>query len=124
MATALSIFGVAFTAFCVWLTVRIFNRRERWAIWTLALTIGLPAIYVASFGPACWITAQPSLFHPGTIPHNPAMIVYCPLAALGRYGDEATRDKVGWWMTYRIPHGRSAVVPTNPIATEFFVVQH
>ena len=28
--------GTAFAAFCVWLTVRIVNRRERWAKWTLA----------------------------------------------------------------------------------------
>jgi len=26
-------------AFCVWLTVRIVNRRERWAKWTLAFAI-------------------------------------------------------------------------------------
>jgi hypothetical protein len=35
MAAALSIFGVAFAAFCMWLAVRIVNRRERWAKWTL-----------------------------------------------------------------------------------------
>ena len=31
MALALLIFGVASAAFCVWLTVRIVNRQERWA---------------------------------------------------------------------------------------------
>ena len=31
MAIALAIFGVSFAAFCVWLGVRIVNRRERWA---------------------------------------------------------------------------------------------
>ena len=36
MLLALSIFGVTFAAFCVWLTVRIISRRERWAKWTLA----------------------------------------------------------------------------------------
>jgi hypothetical protein len=52
MATALSIFGLAFAAFCVWLIVRVVNRRERWAKWTLAVVIGLPVVYLASFGPA------------------------------------------------------------------------
>jgi hypothetical protein len=36
MPLALLIFGVAFAAIGIWLTVRIVNRRERWAKWTLA----------------------------------------------------------------------------------------
>jgi hypothetical protein len=43
----LSTLAVAFAAFCVWLTVRIVNRRERWAKWTLAVVVGLPVLYVA-----------------------------------------------------------------------------
>jgi hypothetical protein len=31
MASTLAVFCVAFAAFCVWLGVRIVNRRERWA---------------------------------------------------------------------------------------------
>ena len=59
MNLALSIFTVAFAAFCVWLTVRVVNRRERWAKWTLVGTvIGLPVLYVVSFGPACWISSH------------------------------------------------------------------
>jgi hypothetical protein len=47
---------VAFTALCVWLGVRVCNRRERWAKWTLAsVSVGIPLLYFASFGPACWI---------------------------------------------------------------------
>ncbi len=30
--TFLQVLGAAFAAFCVWLAVRIVNRRERWAI--------------------------------------------------------------------------------------------
>ena len=53
MAIALLIFGVVFAA-CVWLAVRIVNRRERWAKWTLATVVALPVLYVAGFVPACW----------------------------------------------------------------------
>src|SRR5579872_1609403 len=62
MALALSIFGVAFAAFCVWLTVRIVNRKERWAKWTLAAAVAVPALYILSFGPTCWVSSrlQPS----------------------------------------------------------------
>ena len=46
---------MAFAAFCVWLTVRIVNRRERRAKWTLAGVIILPTLYVLSVGPAMWL---------------------------------------------------------------------
>ena len=41
---------VAFAAFCVWLTVRIVNRRERWAKWTLAVVVGMPVLVIAAVG--------------------------------------------------------------------------
>src|SRR5436189_311270 len=55
MSIALPALAVVLAAFCVWLTVRIVNRREGWAKWALATMIGMPALYVASFGPACWL---------------------------------------------------------------------
>src|SRR5258708_4393232 len=58
MALALSIFGVAFAATCVWLTVRVINRHERWAKWTLTMVAALPVFYVLSFGPASWIASR------------------------------------------------------------------
>ena len=54
--------ALAVAAFCVWLGVRVVNRRERWAKWTLATVIGMPVLYVASFGPACWINHQTRAF--------------------------------------------------------------
>lgn len=60
MIILLSSLAVAFAALCVWLTVRIVNRRERWAKWMLAAVTGLPVLYVASFGPACWIASHSS----------------------------------------------------------------
>ena len=57
MTLILIILVVAFPALCVWLIVRIVNRRERWAKRTLAAVVGVPVLYVASFGPACWITS-------------------------------------------------------------------
>jgi hypothetical protein len=53
MAVALSVFGVAFAAFCVWLAVRMVNRGRKpgRAFWAAALVVGL-MLYVASIGPA------------------------------------------------------------------------
>ena len=55
MTHLLPIIAIVFAAFCIWLTVRIVNRRERWAKRTLAAVVGLPLTYVLSFGPACWM---------------------------------------------------------------------
>jgi hypothetical protein len=60
MSVILPALAVAFIAFCIWLSVRIVNRRERWAKRTaVALVVSLPLLYVASFGPACWLVAAP-----------------------------------------------------------------
>lgn len=65
MELALPIFGLIFAAFCVWLAVRIVNRRERWAKWTLATIVGLPVLYAASFGPAWGKIIGPRRVMPG-----------------------------------------------------------
>jgi len=88
MSIILPALAVAFAAFCVWLGVRIFNRRERWAKWTLAAVVGLPLLYVASFGPACW-WFSPRVGLTGDCVDVPA--VYLPI---GRIYIEA--DHGGW----------------------------
>ncbi len=54
MSSPLPVLAVVFAAFCVWLTVRIINRRERWAKRT-ALALALAATYPLSFGPVSWL---------------------------------------------------------------------
>jgi hypothetical protein len=54
MSIVLPALAVAFPGICIWLVVRAYNRREVWAKWTLAGLVGLPVLYIASFGPACW----------------------------------------------------------------------
>jgi hypothetical protein len=49
--------AITFAAFCVWLTVRIVNRRERWAKRT-ALAVVVLLGYPLSFGPACWFCSR------------------------------------------------------------------
>jgi hypothetical protein len=58
MAIALAVFGVAFAAFCVWLTVRIVNRRERWARRTGIVMSLVVALYPPSIGPSWWLIHQ------------------------------------------------------------------
>jgi len=56
MALALSIFGVGFAAFCVWLTVRIVNRRKKpgKAFWATVVVV-MMMLYPLSVGPAEWM---------------------------------------------------------------------
>jgi hypothetical protein len=63
MAIALAIFGVAFAAFCVWLGVRIVNRRERWTKWT-AVVLALLAAYPLSIGPMFAVFVEPNKPNP------------------------------------------------------------
>jgi len=49
---ALAGVAVVFSAFVVWLAVRIINRRGRWAKRTAIAPAASPVIYVLSFGPA------------------------------------------------------------------------
>ncbi|HEY3965188.1 MAG TPA: hypothetical protein VGM05_11605 [Planctomycetaceae bacterium] len=64
MTILLPVLAVVFAAFCVWLTVRIVNRRERWAKWTLAGAVGVPVLYVASFGPIVWLADREIIAKP------------------------------------------------------------
>lgn len=46
----LAFLAVGLPTFCIWLVVRIVNRRERWAKWTMGALIAGSVLYVASFG--------------------------------------------------------------------------
>jgi hypothetical protein len=91
----------------VWLTVRIVNRRERWAKWTaIGIVVALPLLYVASFGPACWIRAA-SLNRQATIPS-----IYLPL---GR----ATTMMPGWFGDAMFAYARFGMPPSTRVFIPF-----
>jgi hypothetical protein len=58
MSDALPAFVTAFAAVCLWLAIRVVNRRQLWASWSLALAVSIPALYAVSFGPACWLNER------------------------------------------------------------------
>ncbi len=57
MEIALAVIGVALAAFCVWLGIRIFNRRERWAI-LLAVYV-MPTILALAWARAFYLWSRP-----------------------------------------------------------------
>jgi hypothetical protein len=97
MPIVVSMLGVAFAAFCVWLSIRITNRRERWARRTaLALALLLVA-YPLSIGPVAYVTVK--LDQPRWRPIA-WKTIYAPirLAPRPRWLTEAIVDYQGWWM--------------------------
>src|SRR5262245_47986468 len=117
----LSLTGVVLAAFFIWLTLRIVNR-ERWAKrMALVLVAGLPTLYVASFGPACWLTSQRDGLRRSQTPR--AMIIYYPLGALAAERDTVCSQSLRWWMTLTVPRLHMAVVPTNAAGTQFLEVE-
>src|SRR5579859_6985117 len=60
MRTILPILAVSFAAFSVWTTIRIVNRGKRHGttFWVVVSLFSLLALYLLSFGPACWIASR------------------------------------------------------------------
>jgi len=78
MTIVLLTLAVACAAFCVWLTVRIVNRREKpgKAFWITVAIVGVLAAYPLSFWPAVHLYAR------GVIPEQSMIVVYRPIRGL------------------------------------------
>jgi hypothetical protein len=115
MAIALSIFGVTVAAFCLWLAVRVFNRRERWAKWAL---IGLVLVlaYPLSFGPACWwFSAKRRVLAPndGTLVDlgfHYAPRIYWPIGKFFVLCPRSMQKMLDWYATL---DGHDVMIPTD-----------
>jgi hypothetical protein len=72
LCVAWGVIGAAYAAICIWLGVRLFNRRERWVKWTSVALAITPVLYVLSSGPMTMvafhtrITMTPSVLPDGT----------------------------------------------------------
>ena len=86
---------VVWAVFCVWLVVRVINRRQRWAKWTLGTVLAVPVVYAASYGPWMWYATA--------IKHDPKMMwpaFYRPLARVAWNGPFAApyTAYLNWWI--------------------------
>jgi len=84
MTILLPALTIAFAAFCVWLTVRIVNRRKKpgKAFWATATILAALIGYPLSFVPAVHLYAR------GMLPMDVAVVVYRPIRGMLH---EATR---------------------------------
>ena len=78
------------------ITLFCHSRRFRWAV--ISLAFGAPALYVASFGPACWIAAR----------HKPLCRIlreaYLPLGRVAHHWAPAF-DGLLWCGSIGMPEG-------------------
>jgi hypothetical protein len=92
MRIALPALSVLFAAICVWLGVRIFNRRERWTKW-LAATLAVPLLYIGSFGPWCWVMCRcEAIDEP-----NLCCWIYYPILRAWFDSGEVIDDSIDWY---------------------------
>ncbi|HEY3965282.1 MAG TPA: hypothetical protein VGM05_12075 [Planctomycetaceae bacterium] len=92
--------GVALIALCGWLTVRIVNRRERWAKWTAAALAGVVLLYPLSFGPATWLVLGdhvPEWFL------RPIENFYWPLLLISVHAPEPAGNVLVWYTKLWLP---------------------
>ena len=99
MTILLPALAVAFAALCVWLGVRIINRRERWAKWTLVGILSLLALYPFSCGPARCLYLKTGAPEWAWSVIDP---IYDPLWWVRESGPawlrEGMADYDGWWI--------------------------
>src|SRR5262245_3260594 len=89
------------------------DKPRRLRPWIVAALIGLPVLYVGSFGPACWLSAYPFGGCEGPLSSTPRkMIVYWPL---GRFADESNAIHRGlqWWATLGMRDNHFIWVPSD-----------
>jgi len=78
----------------------------------LAVLAAIPLLYVLSFGPACWITAQTIVG--GEVVPTRGMWFYWPLGRVASDLDSVSGRSLRWWITVGVRKGQSAVVPISP----------
>jgi len=111
MNILLPVSGMAFAAFCVWLTVRIANRRERWAKWlAVGLLVGLPVLYIVGFGLTCRAIAVPL---GGTVAPSMAMEMYWPLGAMAANRASSPGSVIRWYMSLWTSPAECVLIQTD-----------
>lgn len=85
--------------------VRIYKKPGGW-FW-LTLLVALPLLYVASFGPACWIVSRTAFGLPAF------RLVYRPLDSIAWHGPYQAGDALKWYGNLGSPGNRSVILGLN-----------
>jgi hypothetical protein len=85
------------------------EERKRFGVWpwVVALLIGLPALYVASFGPVCWWTTNKN----AEFGEREAPRIYWPIGWVCWHGPGSLTEAIRWYATLG---GSGIAVPAIP----------
>lgn len=67
------------------------GKKPGWAFWTTLVLVGVPVLYVASFGPAVWATSR-NLASPSLVER-----AYGPVLWSMAYGPSTITRALFWW---------------------------
>src|SRR5262245_17890495 len=82
--------------------------------WIVALLIGFPILYVASFGPACWWFSTQPISLPGAPPPiRNAPRLYWPIGWVESHGPRPLRRAIWNYATAGIPEGVILAIPIS-----------
>src|SRR5262249_20222835 len=84
------------------------------AFWATVVVVVALLGYPLSFGPACWLTAQPwenSARNDGWDEPPRCLLIYWPFGIILNQRDSPLKTAVTWWATLGIKRQSSAVVP-------------
>ena len=116
------------------ITLLMMSRRLRW--WTFGVLVALPILYVASFGPACWLTAwtPPYELNPeytgsrwSDMPPPPRwMLIFRPLIDHVLYNrNRSIGNRLYRWAMWGVKPGYALAIPAESegASTSFTILE-
>ncbi len=91
------------------------RKKPGMAFWA-TVVVAVALLYVLSFGPACWLTAQPwhnVINNDGWDMPPRWMQIYRPFGIILNQGASPLRTAVNWWATFGVKRTSCAVVPVG-----------
>jgi hypothetical protein len=90
-----TVIGLVAGAFCIWLTVRLVNRRKKRSatFWVTLLVLAVLVGYPLSFGPAFWLYSRLMTTPIGHFANR----FYHPIILTWRSGPEWIAGPIGWY---------------------------
>ena len=95
------------------------ERNKALGQWTAALLIGMPVLYVASFGPACWYWSRHHEERPGHMRSSELFErAYLPIWWCASREPRLLAPIISWYATLGMPEGGCVYMRQDPIVDD------
>ena len=134
MVTVLTVVGVSYVAFSIWLMVLIVNRQKKWSKrlkWTAGVVVALPILYVLSSGPMQTLLIRRNTIYSASgtvitqsIGLEPKVFswskLYRPLTRVSE--SELGAPLIWYWALFPLREGRPFIGRQNPTTGTIVIV--